>query len=150
MPYRSLLSHFRRTTGIITSHSSVHLHSCAGSVVVPAGAVGTRSAVVALANGTAAAASAMAAVSAATDGVQAKQRALVARLTELEHSATQRRVRLEAEGDSTSGGLSGARISGSGVQEETQELTSMVEQIVSQVDCTVRLLLLLPVLFRAQ
>lgn len=105
--------------------------------------MGAHSEVVALADGSMAAANAVAALSAASDGYEAKQQALVTRLTQLEQSVTQRRARRAAQDGADCGGLSGP--SGSAIspaqqqlREETDDLTCIVEDMVSQVNCTVR------------
>ena len=96
--------------------------------------MGAHSEVVALADGSMAAANAVAALSAANDGYEAKQQALVTRLTQLEQSVTQRRARRAAQEGADGGGLSGP--SGSAIspaqqqlREETDDLTCIVEDL---------------------
>lgn len=124
----------------------MHVFSAEREVAPEGVPVAAPSELAALAEDSMAAANAMAVLSAANDAVEAKQHALVTRLTQLEQSVTQRRARRGAE----AAGAGGSRPSASGsavspnqlLSEETQDVTCMVEDMVSQVNCTVRPLFL--------
>lgn len=112
---------------------------CAGNdvpQVQACGIVAAPSTVAAFNEGTIAAANLVAALSAANDGVRAQGCAFVDRLTQLDEAVKERRVRRQAE-DALE--PEGARLStaGSLVQEETERVTCMIDEIVGQVNCMV-------------